>query len=371
MNDDIEHAIRRLRDPAGRAWYRERCARWPSEQRELHVVVAASGLAVKPVYAPADEVRPDVWLHLVPLDYDRDGFRASYDVAIRGSIIANVVTIDYSATVANTAPGGQAPTCRVTSTAPLVAAHAAIETTVVPALAARGWRRIGLAEQDELVDGFGRAINVLERDINGSLDDGEPLPPPDRGHLAGYIERLARDYPTADAIRAVAATTPAWHAELGDLLGPHAVPIAPARYPSASWTVGFGDSRAGAFEARFVTDVHVSKLAPVWYYTDRFALAHANPDATTPELAGWMVDEIGYLAAQTELVTTVRGVLARHGIHELDDADLRMPMPSPYGGVAMLGELLFRDTLRALPSAPRVEVEGVDRNLQPRIEHLR
>jgi hypothetical protein len=369
MTPDIEQAIARLQDPSQRSWFRARCATWPERQRAFHSTVASLGLPMVPLSERLEDQRPDVWAWLQPSVYRDHQFRARYRTELQGSLLADVYEILYTCQVDNAAPTDVRldPFCETTSRSPLLEVHALFEADLVPALARLGWRRMSIEEEFEHVDGLGMVRAALSVDVNGWLEGAEPLPPTDEAPIRSFLDAVFK----SDA-RSVVDSAPDWIHEIELILASagRCERLTPERYPSVSWTVDFGEQRNGTFEARFFTDIHISKLAPAWYYTDRFVLAHIHPQAIERELAGWTINEIGYLKSQTSMVASARSALARRGITELEDFYLWFQVAAPRGGRAQLGELLFRDVEGFASPAPRLESEGINRHLRPRIGHL-
>src|SRR5262249_20138704 len=152
------------------------------------------------------------------------------------------------------------PFCEVCAELPLTTTLSAIEDLVVPELARLGWHRISDEEASEAVPGLGQVSSLLQLDINGWLDDHEPLSPLDEAPIAGLgstLKSLSRPGPRA--LRAAASGSPPWLTEIEAILGDAGTldRLSPMAYPSVTWTVDFGEVRNGSFHARFFSDVHV------------------------------------------------------------------------------------------------------------------
>jgi hypothetical protein len=376
VKDAVKDALEKLRDPTQRDWYAQRCSQAPKHQAWLDEIAERVGGSVWKPRKVSNDPRPRFSSSITMPKYENGNFIVEYNATIEASSIVDVFDVRYYASIVNCGPerGWVNPFLDVGSSVPFVSSLAGVEREIVPELERRGWLRMSREEAEKRVPEMGILFGVLRLDINGWLDDSNPMPPPDDSSIRSHRDTLDKLYRDGAArIRKLAATTPSWIASLEQIFG-HAGRVdrlAPDVYPSMSWTVDFGVVENGNFRARFFSDVHVSKLAPVWYYSDRFVIAHDNPEATSRELADWGNWEIGYVQAQTAMISEVRKTFATLGFAELDSYELPFPVASPIGdGFVPFGELAFRDPLHVGAPAPRVEEEGIDRFVKPRIGHL-
>lgn len=374
MKSDVQNVLALLRDPQGGDVYRAKCGLAPIRQQQLDDIAKRFSAS-----NPDDSltIGPSVYANVALGEYQGD----EYSAQIWTSCLTDVFMIHYHGDLHNRAPAEirLAPFLEIRSEQPLIRAMQKFDEGVTSQLRTLGWRRMLAAEYyeycpSERISDLLYAGRALERDVNGWLDN-EPLPDEMDSTVAPYYAAVLAHYGHDATARLVESTRDAfWVADIEALLhasGAAVERLSPTRYPSISWTADFGELHTDEFHGRFVTDVHVSKLAPTWYYTDRFAIKSPHPDALQEEFTGWTIKEIGYSRPQTNMVWALRSALETRGFTEIPDWCLwaYVPLPLALRGKresALLGELLFRDVLDLFPHASRLEEEHMNRDLRLR-----
>lgn len=386
MKNDLKSLVELLRDPAGAESYRERCRQAMALNAKLESLAQKTAIPLWQPRRPNVDPRTHVRLSFKLGSFVHGGIEQDYRAYITAFCLADVFRVDYFATIANHAPEEVRlePFLKSESRVPLISSMQLIENVAVPEIEHMGRRRLRPDELIEYCPGLRVHDSVdvggaLEVDINGWLY-GEPDPDQTPESVVSLRAAALALYAegAASRISAIAQQAPPWLNEIEGLLrgyGGRLERLSPEAYPSVSWMVDFGEIRNGAFHARFFTDLHISKLAPAWYYTDRFVVAAVHPDSLQPELNGWTIQEIGYLVSQTEMVKAVTAKLEEAGFAYLMEPQLGFYIPglpalAGKRDAVMLSELLFRDVLGLCPPAPRVEEEHPFRWVRPRIGHL-
>jgi hypothetical protein len=387
VKDDLKAVVALLRDPANANLYRERCSQAVSLKDKLESIARKVGIPIWRPRQPNLDPRTHVGVSFELGKFANDGIAQKYRAHISAHCLTDVFTVNYSATIANCAPEEMRldPFLQVNSKISLIESMKPIEDVVIPELERTGRRRLARDELIEYCPGLRANASVdvgsaLEFDINGWLSGEPDLDETPNSVLPHRAATFAIYAVGAEAtVSAAARETPLWVGEIEGILhrGSDArlERLSPEIYPSTSWTVDFGEVRNGAFHARFFTDLHISKLAPVWYYTDRFTVAAVHPESLQRELNGWMIGEIGYLVSQTDLVKAVTTKLGELGFSYLMEPQLGFYVPglpalAGQREAVMLSELLFRDVFGLCPPAPRIEEEHPFRPVRPRVGRL-
>lgn len=384
MNADNELTSALQRVLADRDLYRTRCGLAAARLRQIEEMAVAAGVGVWSLDKPAPQPQPMVTATLPFEELSKEGLGDWCRAEITTACIIDAFVVSYHASLDNRAPEAIRfdPTLNVDSRQPLVRSMAVVDEVIVPELRRLGWRQ--LSEEDLAAYCPGIWVNnsisverALTVDIHGWLGD-EPMLDVTPNEIVPYRAAVLALYEDgAPRLTEVARHTP-WAAEIEALLrasGGNVERLSPNPYSSMSWTVDFGEIQNGEFYARFFTDVHVSTLAPVWYFGDRFTVKSTHPESLRSELSDWKWGDYGYLIPQTDMIAAVTAALSARGFSHIDDWYLKfyiagIPALKQCGDAVMLGELLFRDVLGLFPAAPRVEEEHIWRHIRHRVGRL-
>jgi len=124
-------------------------------------------------------------------------------------------------------------------------------------------------------------------------------------------------------------------------------------WPSSRWLVVHTPLISGPRDARFQTDIQISKIVPAFLIVHSFEIPFRHPEAVSPRLSGesWQAFTRSQFALHEEVVR----VLASEGLTEvtLGDAMRCRPVGSakvvnPLDGLVSIERLLFADCLEAL-----------------------
>lgn len=391
MNLDFDtSALRKLLDDP--ALYRQRCNRAAELQQQIERMAVAAGLGVfpgseKPTPAPSVNIS-----FRIPVDDDPKWHPDAYDFyrcTMRVSCLVDVFKVEYKASIKNMSPMSirDEEYLLVESQQPLIRAMAEVEDVLVPELERLGWQRPSLKQLAALFPGVRVNIPVtVERalfwDVRGWLD-AEPVRDVLPLEFVPYQAIASTLYARGAEARLVERTKrESWASEIEMSLedcGGRIERLSPEPYPSVVWSIDFGEIQNGMFHAHFYTDINMSVLAPVWYYTHRFTVKPTLAVSLMSEFHGWQCSEAivtrGYRKEQTEITKTLMEVFAVKGVAYVSDCLLgwyleKLPALEGKRDAALFGELLFRDVFGLFPAAPAAEEEHVLRHVRHRIGPL-
>jgi hypothetical protein len=137
----------------------------------------------------------------------------------------------------------------------------------------------------------------------------------EENHDSAFLERCQAPLDVADLINSTVAELGAEIRVQSSVYGPH-----------YSLQVGFGTCRRDLFEAEFVTEILVSKLAKLFNVLHAFSVENRHEQRVEPTLDG--IGNTGFIMKQFELHEALSQRLTDRGYTELDRADMDEVIPT-------------------------------------------